>query len=122
VTISGANLAGASIVTFNGVKARITANAAQQISVVVPAGATTGPIAVTTSAGTATSATSFRVTTGAVLGEFEEQLTAPVEPGPMPEPSMEAPPTVAAPEVEIEMTPTEEPLPAMPPAPEDEED
>jgi hypothetical protein len=61
VTITGANLASATSVKFNGTPATITSDAATQIKATVPSGATTGPISVTTSAGTATSATNFTV-------------------------------------------------------------
>jgi hypothetical protein len=122
VTISGANFSGATAVTFNGVRATFTVRSAQQITATVPLRATAGPIAVTTSTGTATSATSFTVTTGAVLGEFEERMPAPVETERMPDPSMEAPALVVAPEMEPEIAPAEESLPEIPAAPEDEED
>lgn len=62
VTITGKNLAMASAVTFNGTAAVITADTATRIVVKVPAGATTGKIVVTDPDGTATSATSFKVT------------------------------------------------------------
>jgi plastocyanin len=62
VTISGQNLAHAKRVTFNGTAATISSDSATKIVVRVPAGATTGRIAVTTPGGTATSATAFKVT------------------------------------------------------------
>ncbi|WP_157530956.1 FG-GAP-like repeat-containing protein, partial [Hymenobacter norwichensis] len=63
VIINGANFIGATAVTFNGVAAtNFAVNSANQITVTVPAGATTGPIAVTTPAATATSSTLFQVT------------------------------------------------------------
>jgi hypothetical protein len=50
-------------VRFNGVSASsFTVPSATAIQVTVPAGATTGPLSVTTPAGTATSATNFAVT------------------------------------------------------------
>jgi IPT/TIG domain len=62
VTITGENLADASTVTFNGVAAtKISDDTATKIKVIVPAGAITGPIAVTTSDGTATSSSDFTV-------------------------------------------------------------
>ncbi|MDE3244542.1 MAG: proprotein convertase P-domain-containing protein, partial [Acidobacteriota bacterium] len=60
VTISGSNLSGASV-KFNGTPATITSNTASQIVTAVPAGATNGPISVTTAGGTATSGVSFMI-------------------------------------------------------------
>jgi PKD repeat protein len=62
VTINGSNLASASKVTFNGLAATISSDAATQIKAVVPNGASTGPIKVTTAGATATSSASFTVT------------------------------------------------------------
>ncbi len=65
VVIAGANLTGATAVRFNGVSAPgYTVNSALQITASVPAGATTGPISVTTPGGTATSAGNFSVIAG----------------------------------------------------------
>ena len=62
VMIMGTNFTGATGVTFNGTTAPgFVVNLPTQITVSVPAGATTGPIAVTTPGGTATSPTSFVV-------------------------------------------------------------
>jgi uncharacterized protein (TIGR03437 family) len=61
VTINGANFIGVTSVTFNGVSASHVVNSAAKISATVPAGATTGKIRVTTSAGTATSAGNFTI-------------------------------------------------------------
>lgn len=61
VTINGANFTGASTVTFNGATAPFTVNSATKITATVPAGATTGKVAVTTTAGTGTSAGNFLV-------------------------------------------------------------
>ncbi len=60
VTVSGTNLTGASAVAFNGTNASYTINSSSQITATVPANATSGPISVTTSAGTATSAAAFQ--------------------------------------------------------------
>jgi plastocyanin len=62
VTITGKNLAHASRVTFNGVAATISMDAATKIVVKVPAAAATGKIAVTTPGGKATSTVAFKVT------------------------------------------------------------
>ncbi len=62
VTITGTNLSGATAVTFNGTAATFTVSNATQVTTTVPAGAATGPIAITTPGGTASSATNFTVT------------------------------------------------------------
>src|SRR5436309_9879173 len=62
VTLSGTNFTGATAVTFNGVSASFTVTSATTIQVTVPAGATTGPLSVTTPGGTATSTNNFTVT------------------------------------------------------------
>ena len=64
VTIHGNNFSGPDVtsVTFNGTSATFTIDNAQKITATVPAGATTGPIAVTSLDGTATSSTNFTVT------------------------------------------------------------
>src|SRR5207302_5383102 len=64
VTITGHNLSGATEVAFNGTPATIVSDTATEIVTVVPAGATTGRISVTTAAGTATSAGTFIVDYG----------------------------------------------------------
>jgi hypothetical protein len=62
-TISGAYFTGSSAVAFNGVAAtNVTFTNATTLVATVPSGATSGPITVTTSGGTATSPTSFTVT------------------------------------------------------------
>jgi hypothetical protein len=66
VVITGTNLLGVTSVKFNGVTATFSANTATSVTAVVPTGATTGPIVVVDTAGTATSTTSFTVTTGPV--------------------------------------------------------
>ncbi len=59
VTISGANFSGTTEVRFNGVRARFTVVSSTQIVATIPTGITRGPLTVTTSAGTATSANDF---------------------------------------------------------------
>jgi hypothetical protein len=67
VTINGANFAGATAVQFNGVGTPFFVNGTgTQIMANVPAGATDGPISVTTPGGTASTSSSFNVTSGAV--------------------------------------------------------
>lgn len=61
VTIHGTNISG-STVRFNGIYAPAITDTGTQITVRAPNGAATGKIAVTTDAGTATSATSFTPT------------------------------------------------------------
>jgi hypothetical protein len=61
VVISGTRFGGTSAVLFNGVPAMFTEDSGTQITATVPAGATTGPISVRATAGTATSATDFTV-------------------------------------------------------------
>ena len=61
VTINGTHFTGVTSVKFNGVAAVITSKTDTQVKANVPATATTGPITVTTPAGTATSASNFTV-------------------------------------------------------------
>ncbi|RYY11866.1 MAG: hypothetical protein EOO36_18350, partial [Cytophagaceae bacterium] len=62
VVLTGTNLVGARAVTFNGVAASsFVVPSGSEVVATVPAGATTGLVAVTTPAGTATSATPFEV-------------------------------------------------------------
>ncbi len=61
VTITGTNLSGFTSVTFGGAPAGVTSSTPTQIVATVPNNAVTGPIAVTTPNGTATSATNFTV-------------------------------------------------------------
>ncbi|MDO7876235.1 IPT/TIG domain-containing protein [Hymenobacter sp. ASUV-10] len=75
VTLTGTNLTGATAVTLNGVAITgYTVVNATTITFVLPTGAASGPIAVTTPGGTATSSTSFTVTTpstGNFIEDFE---------------------------------------------------
>ncbi len=61
VKISGSNLENATNVKFNGKAATIKRDSANKVKVVVPAGATTGPITITTPVGSVTSSLNFTV-------------------------------------------------------------
>jgi subtilisin family serine protease len=61
VTLTGTDLGTASAVTFGSVPALFTVLSSTSIRTTVPPGATTGPISVTTLAGTRSSATAFKV-------------------------------------------------------------
>ncbi|MFM8267461.1 MAG: xanthine dehydrogenase family protein molybdopterin-binding subunit [Ilumatobacteraceae bacterium] len=62
VTLTGVNFGGVTRVTFGGTTATFTAVSTTEIRATVPSRARTGTIAVTTAAGTGTSATAFTVT------------------------------------------------------------
>ena len=70
VAVAGLNFLGTTGVTFNGASASFTVNSNTQITATVPAGATAGPIQALKPAGTATSASSFIVGTGAANDNF----------------------------------------------------
>jgi len=61
VVITGQNLTNATAVSLNGTTAAFTVNAATQITLTVPSGATSGPLSVTTPGGTIQSTNSFLV-------------------------------------------------------------
>jgi IPT/TIG domain len=63
VTITGANLTGATALKFNGTSASYSVSSSTQVRATVPAGASTGRISVTTAGGTATSGANYTVTT-----------------------------------------------------------
>jgi hypothetical protein len=68
VTITGANFTGATAVSFNGVAATFTESPPGTLTTTVPAGATTGPITVTTpGSGPLKTTTRFTVTPGGPL-------------------------------------------------------
>lgn len=70
ITIDGSFFTGATSVAFNGIVAAFTVVDDARITATVPAGATTGPISVTTPGGTATSATSFTISPAPAIGSF----------------------------------------------------
>lgn len=70
VTLAGTNLTGATDVSFGGHAATFQVVSATGATAVVPAGATTGKISVTTAKGTATSAANFTVTTTPAVSSF----------------------------------------------------
>jgi uncharacterized repeat protein (TIGR01451 family) len=76
ITVSGANFTGTLTVRFNGVAATSVTQTGQgtQLRVVVPAGATTGPITVTTANGTATNSLPFITGTQPIITDFSPAL------------------------------------------------
>ena len=65
VTVNGTNFTASAVVKFNGVTGTgFIFKSATKVKANVPAGATTGPISVTTTSGTAASATNFTVPSG----------------------------------------------------------
>lgn len=62
VVLTGTHLTGATAVSFHGTATTFAVNSATQITASVPAGATTGPVSVTTPGGSAASASNFTVT------------------------------------------------------------
>ena len=78
VTISGTNFTEPAIVRFNSITATsVTLLSPNQIATVVPIGATTGPVEVTTSAGTAVGPNNFLVQP-AVCGALQVTRTIPI--------------------------------------------
>jgi hypothetical protein len=61
VTITGTSFLGATDVSFNGVAASFVVNSRTQVVATVPAGATTGPVSLTTPDGTAVSPMSLKL-------------------------------------------------------------
>jgi hypothetical protein len=62
VLIQGDNLDGATAVQFNGTNASFSVTSPMQVQAIVPVGATSGPVRITTSAGSAVSPQAFVVT------------------------------------------------------------
>jgi hypothetical protein len=61
VTILGKHLQGATSVTFNGIAGTVTFNHKRELVVIIPAGASSGPIEITTPGGSTTSPRTFQV-------------------------------------------------------------
>lgn len=76
VTLAGTGFTKATLVAFNGTPASFQIVNATTITAVVPVGATTGPVAVTNSAGTGTSTASFTVKGGATTQPAPTTYTA----------------------------------------------
>jgi predicted outer membrane repeat protein len=77
VTITGTQFTGATGVTFNGLPAVFTTPSNNQITATVPAGASTGPIAVTTPYGTAISPANFTIIPPPAITSFAPASGAP---------------------------------------------
>lgn len=76
VVITGTDFSNVTLVSFNGANASYTVNSATQITAVVPSGATTGPLAVATSSGTAASDSSYIVLSGNGIPVVSSSTTA----------------------------------------------
>jgi hypothetical protein len=71
VTVTGANLTGATAVSFNGTAASVfNVDSANQLTVTAPAGGSTGPISVTTSSGTGSSSSDFTYVSAPAITSF----------------------------------------------------
>ncbi|MDO7876666.1 FG-GAP-like repeat-containing protein [Hymenobacter sp. ASUV-10] len=78
VTITGSHLGTTLNVSFNGVPATsFTVVSATQLTAVVPAGATSGPVVVTTQGGSVTSATAFQVVPPLTVTAWQPARNAP---------------------------------------------
>lgn len=74
VVVTGANFATVTNASFNGVSANGTIDSATQLTLTVPAGATTGPITVTSPAGTGTSVINFMVIPTPSISSFTPNI------------------------------------------------
>ena len=70
VTLTGVGLTGATVVRFNGTAAVFSVDSATQITAMVPVGATSGTIAVTTPGGVTTSVVTFTVIPAPSIASF----------------------------------------------------
>jgi hypothetical protein len=70
VTVPGSHLTGANTVKFNNTAASFTVNSDSSITATVPAGATTGPVSVTTPGGTGSTSSSFVVIAPPSISSF----------------------------------------------------
>lgn len=75
VQITGSGLIAASAVSFNGAVANFTVVSGLRLRATLPVGATTGPITITTPAGSVTSANPFSVTQAAPNDSFANSAT-----------------------------------------------
>lgn len=76
VAITGTNLTGTAVVTFNGTTSTYTVNGATSITATVPAGATPGPVTVTTPSGTSNGLTFTPLTRAQTLSSGPWYQTA----------------------------------------------
>jgi hypothetical protein len=74
VVITGGNFLSPATVKFNGVTANATITASTEITATVPSGATTGPITVTTTDGSDTTASNFITSAGPIITNFSPTL------------------------------------------------
>ncbi|MGA2658443.1 MAG: immunoglobulin domain-containing protein [Verrucomicrobiota bacterium] len=78
VTVTGANFVAVSRVAFNGVQAPSpVVQSSSQLTAAVPAGASTGPISITTATGTTQSGSSFTVIAAPAITTFSPQTGGP---------------------------------------------
>lgn len=68
ITITGTNFTGATAVAFNGTAATFTVNSSTSLAAIVPLGASTGAVSVTTAGGTSVSSSPFTLVNGGGTG------------------------------------------------------